>query len=161
MSPQSNPHASGIVLSAEALREALGPAFHVREEKPIILSDSSEPEPDIVVVRGRPRALRSHPTLENIALVMEVSAATLEFDQGGKAAAYARAGIEEYWVLNLRQRRLEVRRDPGLVGTDEVAYRTLLLFTPGMTVSILAAPSVQIAVDDLLPDISSDEDESL
>src|SRR5579871_2515186 len=58
MSPQSNQHAWSISLAAEMLRTVFGAGFHIREEKPLVLSDLSEPEPDIVVVRG---ALRDTP----------------------------------------------------------------------------------------------------
>jgi Uma2 family endonuclease len=160
MSPQSSPHASGILLSAEALRDAFGRGFHVREEKPIVLSDLSEPEPDIAVVRGTSRDTPKHPTPANTALVMEVSASTLAFDQGEKAAAYACSGIADYWILNLRQRHLEVRRDPGLMTDNRYGYRTLLIFTPGMEASPLAAPEAKIAVDDLLPMISAEEEDA-
>lgn len=154
VSPQSSPHASAILLSAEALRLAFGTDFHVREEKPLVLSDLSEPEPDIVVVRGTIRATPDHPTPANAVLVMEVSVSTLEFDQGEKAAAYAQAGIAEYWLLNLPQRRLEIRRDPEQISEDTFHYRSLSLHTPEETVSPLASPTSPIPVADLLPTIT-------
>ncbi len=151
VSPQSDPHASGITLSAEVLRTAFGVGFHVREEKPLVLSDLSEPEPDIVVVRGSARNNPRHPTPANAVLVMEVAESTIRFDQGEKATTYARAGIADYWILNLRQRQLEVRRDPGLLGSGEQGYRSLQIVTPEEEIAPLAAPDQAIRAADLLP----------
>ena len=153
MSPQSNPHAAGVGLSAEILRDAFGKGFSIREEKPIVLSHRSEPEPDIVLVAGSARQNPRHPTPQNALLVMEISESTLAFDQNQKAAAYARSGVKDYWILNLRQRRLEVRRNPGLIGTDEYGYHSLLLYTEDQSASPLAPPHLSISVADLLPSL--------
>lgn len=159
MSPQSNPHASGIVLSAETLREVFQGSYHIREEKPVVLSDASEPEPDLVVVRGTAREVQRHPTPENIVLLIEVSDSTLRFDQGEKATAYARSGIADYWILNLRERRLEVRRDPGPVSENETGYRTLQIVTEGGEIAPLALPEATVRVGDMLPSLVLPEDE--
>lgn len=151
MSPQSRPHAWSVARAAEILRAAFGAGFHVREEKPLALDEDNEPEPDVVVVAGELRDTPDHPTPENAALVLEVSQTTLTFDQNQKAAVYARHSIADYWVLNLPERRLEVRRDPSSLGDNTYGYRTLQLFLPGMTVAPLAAPHLAIPIDDLLP----------
>ena len=151
MSPQSNPHASGVTLAAHALRAAFGPCFHVREEKPMVLSDLSEPEPDVTVVRGTPRENQRHPTPGNTALVMEVSETSLASDRSTKAALYARHGVPEYWILNLRQRRLEIRRDPGLVGDGEYGYRYFQVVLEDGQATALEAPGQAIPVADMLP----------
>src|SRR5271166_4875735 len=52
VSPQSYPHAQSISLTASVLRDLFSEGYHVSEEKPIVLTDHSEPEPDVVVVRG-------------------------------------------------------------------------------------------------------------
>ena len=153
VSPQSVPHSSATVLTGEALRSAFGANFHVREEKPIVLNDLTEPEPDVVVVRGTARQLMGHPTVANAVLVMEVSETTLKFDQTYKAEAYARSGIPDYWVLNQRARQLEVRRQPGLLGDGQWGYRSLQIVSDSGQVSPLAAPNVVINVADLLPSL--------
>lgn len=151
MSPQSNPHAAGVSLAGEALREIFGRGYHVREEKPLVLSNGSEPEPDIVVVRGTLRETPNHPTPENTVLVMEVSESSLASDRTTKAAIYARYGVPEYWILNLRRRELEIRRDPGLVGEDEYGYRFLQVVPANGEASTLEAPDQPIRVLELLP----------
>ena len=134
------------------MARAFGPGYYIRPEKPLVLPDDSEPEPDIVGLRGRPRDYRrQYPTHQEALLVLEVSRATLAYDQGEKASLYAEAGIEDYWILNLRDRQLEVRREPALLATGRYGYRTLRLFTPGMEVSPLADPAIMIEVSELLP----------
>ena len=155
MSPQSDPHAAGVRMSAEVLRNTFGKGYCVSEEKPIVLSDRSEPEPDLVVVAGSAAQNQRHPTPDTALLVMEVSDTTLLFDQNQKAAAYARSGVKDYWILNLRQRCLEIRRDPGLVNVEEYGYRELSIFTDEQTVTPLAAPHLLIRVVDLLPSLTS------
>ena len=151
VSPQSDPHAAGVSLAAEKLREIFTRTYHIREEKPLVLSDWSEPEPDIVVVRGSLRATPRHPTPDNAVLVVEVSDTSFAYDRTAKAAMYAKSGIQEYWILNLRQRQLEVRRDSGPIGADEYGYRFLLLVMADGEVAPLEAPHQPIHIIDILP----------
>src|SRR6266571_5897223 len=61
--PQGARHATVVALARAVLEKAFGRSYHVREEKPIALDEQSEPEPDIVVVPGRPRDyLDAHPS---------------------------------------------------------------------------------------------------
>jgi Uma2 family endonuclease len=87
------------------------------------------------------------------ALVVEAADASLRLDRRFKAAIYARAGLPEYWIVNLVDRALEIHRDPGPAADtpDEWTYRSVkVLHTPAV-VAPLAAPTAQIPVADLLP----------
>jgi Uma2 family endonuclease len=150
VSPQNYGHAHCIRLTAEALRNLFPTGYYVSEEKPLVLADDSEPEPDIVVVRGSLRQATDHPTAADAALVVEVSDSTLAFDKGTKAAAYARSGIREYWIVNLSARYLEVRRDPGPIGED-YGYRLVQTVTAEREIAPLERPENIVAVADLLP----------
>ena len=88
--------------------------------------------------------------MHNAVLVVEVSEISLASDQTTKAAIYAKYGIGEYWILNLRQRQLEIRRDPGQIG-EEFGYRFLQLVMADGTAAPLAAPDQPIRVLDMLP----------
>jgi Uma2 family endonuclease len=77
---------------------------------------------------------------------VEVADTSLEFDRTRKAALYASAGIQEYWVLNLVDRRLEVSRHP-----EGKAYRTHVTYTAEDTVAPLAAPGSRLTIGSLLP----------
>jgi Uma2 family endonuclease len=135
-----------------ALARALGPAWEVRSQGPIALDDASEPEPDVAVVRGGPRDYaEAHPA--DPVLVVEVALSSLGFDREHKASLYARAGRPEYWIVNLVDRVLEVRREPAPsfsapYGWD---YRVVETLGPEQRVRLLAAPVAEIAVADLLP----------
>src|SRR2546428_7784999 len=109
--PQGERHATVVGLVRAALDKAFGSAYHIREEKPIALDEQSEPEPDVVVVPGRLRDyLAAHPSRP--VLVVEVADTSLALDRLRKGGLYARAGIADYWVVNLIDEVLEVYREP-------------------------------------------------
>jgi Uma2 family endonuclease len=154
VAPQNVPHTVAQRLVEDGLRLAFGPGYDVRPAMPLIAGDGSEPEPDVAVVRGGPRdpmRTGSHPSAA--VLVVEISDTTLLTDRRRKARVYAQAGIPEYWIDNLKNRVLEVYRDPVVpAGNPSAArYASRLILREGDTVSPLGAPSAKIAVSDLLP----------
>jgi Uma2 family endonuclease len=150
--PQHSPHRTGVLLVAKALERAFGVGWFVQTHSPIILDDRSEPEPDVCVVEGSPRDyVLSHPTRP--ALVVEVAASGLRVARGRKTQAYARAGITDYWIVNLIDRVLEVHREPARPGPARRVwgYAAIDSFGAGRAVSPLAVPAARISVADLLP----------
>jgi Uma2 family endonuclease len=150
--PQHPYHASSISTAEYALRAALPPGWIVRTQSPVSLDDESEPEPDLVVVPGEPADYRhQHPA--HPVLAVEVAASSLQLDREHKGSLYARAGIEDYWIVNLVDRVVEVYRDPGLDPSASYGwrYRSLATFRPPAVVVPLAFPSSAVAVADLLP----------
>ena len=106
------PHRLSTRLVRAALEAAVGSDYYVDSQEPITLADS-EPEPDVVVVRGVPRDYADrHPGATDVALVVEVADDSLERDRSTKLRVYARAGIPQYWIVNLRQRSIEVYGEP-------------------------------------------------
>ena len=109
--PQDSPHATGVRLVLTALRAVFGAGWIVDSQLPVALDDHSEPEPDAAVVAGAPRDYRdAHPTRP--VLIVEVAESRLAFDRRHKSSLYARAGIADYWVVNLVDRVLEAYREP-------------------------------------------------
>jgi Uma2 family endonuclease len=149
--PQSSTHMTAVRLVEDALRIGFGTGWDVRAQGPVALDRRSEPEPDVSVVRGSPRDYRdAHPS--NPVLVVEVALASLRLDRTRKSRAYARAGVPEYWILNLVDRVLEVHREPArLEPARRWDYRSAQTLGPDASVSPLAAPAARIAVADLLP----------
>jgi Uma2 family endonuclease len=149
--PMRNEHAVGVGLTEDALRMAFGTGHWVRVQMPLPVTAASEPEPDLAVVPGGPRDYTDHPT--TALLIVEVSDTTLRYDCGVKARLYARAGIADYWVLDLVHRRLRVFRDPrpDPAHSQRLVYGPATNLNPADTVSPLAAPQSQITVADLLP----------
>ncbi len=144
MSPQSGRHAKGIVLANQALMVAFGSGYHIRPQLPLALGDDSMPEPDIAVIAGSPADYPDHPS--EAVLVVEVAESSQHHDGERKAKLYAKAGLPDYWITNLRRDAVEVLRDP-----QRGTYRERLVFRKGERISPLARPEVSIAVEDLLP----------
>ena len=150
--PQHDRHALAIRRVDAALRPHFGAGWLLAMQLPLALDEMSEPEPDFSVVRGSFAELRhGHP--RHAALIVEVAGSSLGIDRGYKATLYARAGIADYWIVNLVARTVEVHRQP--VGAPETPagwrYAEIRSLGPGETVSPIAAPGARIAVADLLP----------
>jgi Uma2 family endonuclease len=118
------PHDAVITLLDEAIRPNLPPGWLLRIQSALTTVES-EPEPDLAVVRGRPRDYSTrHPGPGDIALVVEVAESSLDRDRGVKRRIYARAGIPVYWLVNLATSRVEVYSEPtGPVSEGEPSYR--------------------------------------
>ncbi len=151
MPPMNRDHANGIIHALQAVQAAFGPGFTVRPQLPLDLGQTTDPEPDIAVVRG---SARDHPeTPTSAVLVIEVADSSLAYDLGDKASLYAAAEIPDYWVVDVIHKRLHVFREPK---TDPLAphgssYSNHVFLQRGESVAPLAVPGSSIQVDDLLP----------
>lgn len=147
MSPQRRPHYRTIRAVTDALEAAFGASYDVQQQAPLGLGDNGEPEPDVAVVVGSWADYEDHPTTADVKIVVEVSDSSLTKDRTKKADNYARAGIADYWIVNLVNRQLEVHRNPSPKG----AYQSIQILGLAKTVAPLHAPGAQIRVADLLP----------
>ena len=112
--PKGIRHAAINDSAAEILRETLGNRVIIRNQNPIVLDDYSEPEPDIVLAKPPCEIyLERHPAPEDILLIIEISDTTLGRNRVTKSLAYAKAGIQQYLVLNLQNETIEDSREPG------------------------------------------------
>jgi Uma2 family endonuclease len=150
--PQGSRHFAAIQAAEAALRTAFGPGWQVRGQGPLAVDEESEPEPDVAVVPGSFRDyVAGHPSRP--ALVLEVSDSSLSFDREHKGSLYARAGVADYWIVNLVDHVIEVYREPApdLAAPFGWRYRSVALLGPDASVSPLALPSARIGVVTLLP----------
>jgi Uma2 family endonuclease len=150
--PKGAPHYTAIRKTARALEAAFGPGWEVRTEGPIWLDDDSEPEPDIAVVPGTPDDYRRvHPSRP--VLTVEVAETSLAFDRRYKGSLYARAGLADYWIVNMVDRGLEVYRDPTPDAEAPFgwSYASRQVFDRSARVSPLALPAAGIPVSRFLP----------
>jgi Uma2 family endonuclease len=146
MPPIGPEHAGSVDGLGDFLRSKLGPTVIVRGQNPLHLGLRSEPEPDLAVVLRRDDYYRSaHPTAEDVLLVIEIAESSLTYDQKTKSRLYAKAGIQEYWIVDLIHREIVVHRDPS-----RSRYRTVQQIKPGDTIAPLVFPDVSLAVADLL-----------
>ena len=148
---QNEPRAVALGLTEFALSGVFANCY-MRNQQPMIIGETSKPEPDLAIVTGSPRDyLASHPTTAE--LVIEISDSTLVQDQTTKAAIYARTQIAEYWIVNLVERTLEVRRTPSPMEAEPLGfgYRSTQILLPGESIAPLNAPDSAIGVSELLP----------
>jgi Uma2 family endonuclease len=150
LSPQNWPHTSTVARVDQVLRRVLGTGFWVRTQFPLNLS-TSDPEPDVSIVAGQLEDYSDHPT--TAVLIVEVSESSLDYDRTRKASLYARAGIADYWIVNLVNNQLEVHRDPRPDPAQHYGhgYASVTVLGRQDVVNPLAAPQVSLAVSDLLP----------
>jgi Uma2 family endonuclease len=147
MPPSRPAHAAVVNMVSETLLRELGGAAAVRTQCTLVLGRWSAAEPDVAAVPGSHRDyLHAHP--RTALLVVEVSDTTLRQDQLSKARVYAAAGIPEYWIVNLREGRLEVLREPDRAAAR---YRESRRHGPGDRVALASFPDRSLAGRDLLP----------
>jgi Uma2 family endonuclease len=140
MSPIGPRHALAIDALTEFLVLAVAGRAAVRVQNPIVLDDASEPQPDFALVRrpwhGYPN---EHPRPADVYLLIEVADSSLEFDLGAKLELYARAGIHEFWVVDLTSNRVLVHRHPG-----DSKYDSVTIVEMSDVLQVEALPDVTI-----------------
>jgi Uma2 family endonuclease len=152
--PKNPPHEFVVHAVRDSLAAILARSgWTLRTQAPITLSDG-EPEPDLLVARGTLRDyVNRHPDPTDTALVIEVSDATLLRDRGIKLRSYARAGIAEYWIVNLADRIVEVYVNPDPAASPDPTYRTRNDFRDDadLPVTLAGQRLGAIAVKSILP----------
>lgn len=144
MSPEGVEHSFTNESIVIYLRNKLSGLAHVRESHPITL-DNSEPEPDIAIVRLPLAIYRTrHPYAEDIYWLIEVSLRTLQKDLEQKVTTYARNGISEYWVIDLKNKKLIIHTQPS-----KDKYLQIVEYQSG-TVTPQAFTNIEIEIDNLL-----------
>ena len=136
---KNRPHVNCFRLMLIWLQQAFGPEF-VDPEAPIDVSPAdnptSEPEPDIIVLnRQCSDFVSDNPQPGDIRLLIEIGDSSLNFDLTVKASLYARAGIIEYWVLDVAGRSLFCHTEPV-----DGRYSSVVVFNEHETLSPLSAP---------------------
>lgn len=151
MSPMKSLHATAIMLVARALEDLFKNGYVVRWQMPLALDAYSEPDPDVAVVQGSVRDYtHQHPT--TAALVVEVADTSLLYDRTEKARLYANAGIAEYWLVNVREKHVEVYRQPQPTAAQlEAQYTDVTVLKSTDVITPQAVPAASIPIADLLP----------
>jgi Uma2 family endonuclease len=150
--PKKRPHVFSLTRILAWAMDVFG-ADYVNPETSIDVAPqdnpTSEPEPDVIVLtRPMGEIMDRNPQPPEVRLVIEVSDASLGFDLTRKAALYARAGIADYWVVDIAARRFVVHRDPR-----EGAYGSITVYSDQEFVAPLAAPDRAFRIADAFPPI--------
>lgn len=150
--PRNPPHCGTIDLIEDWLTRALPAGWRTRTQRAVTFS-GGQPEPDFAVVRGDRRTyLSRRPGPADVGLIIEVADSSLDRDRNEKSRIYAAAGIPAYWIVNLIDRRVEVRTAPGTT-SGQPAYATQQDYAPGDCVPLVLDGVTAATVDaaELLP----------
>lgn len=146
IAPQNSYHAAAISRTNRILFGCFFANALVRLQLPINLNESSEPEPDIALVKFEPTDYEnSHPTAADVLLIIEVADSTLATDLTLKNTLYAQAGIQDYWVLDVKNQQLHVLREPTTAG-----YQSIAVLNKNQAIAPVAFPESPIQIADIL-----------
>ncbi len=146
MTPIGSPHAGCVMSLNDVFSERARAVAIVNVQNPVILTERTELYPDVVLLKRRPDFYRkAHPRPSDVLLIVEVADTTLRYDRHIKVPRYARAGIPEVWVIDLRARAIDVYRRPAAEG-----YAEHERVGPGQSLPIPQVPDHRIAVDEVL-----------
>ena len=146
MSPIGPRHAAYVRRLNAIFSERLRNRAIVDIQNPVELDDSSEPQPDVVLLEPRPDFYATgHPQPKDVLLIVEVADTTTKSDRQVKIPLYAEDDIAEVWLVDINEQSVEVYRSPTPQG-----YRQFMKFQRGQTLSIQAFPDIAIAVSEIL-----------
>ena len=114
MSPPGPEHTDTIRFGTDYLFRCYASTHQVLVQVPLKLSQTSQPQPDFALVTREAYPWGAPPTTAD--LVIEVSVSSLDFDRKEKLSVYAKAGIPEYWIIDVLGRQVEVYQEPGPLG---------------------------------------------
>ena len=150
--PHDPRHAAVVDIATDAIGRLLPREWTTRSQLPVRLPGDNAPEPDVaVVVAPKQRYLDRHPTEKEVTFVVEVSDTSLDEDRRLKIPQYARAKIAEYWIVNVKDRRVEVCTQPR--GGKNPTYRQRTDYDPDDAVPVIVGGKElgRISVKELLP----------
>jgi Uma2 family endonuclease len=142
MAPPGSSHAATVHYLNEVLVRELEGRATVLIQNPVRLSEYSEPQPDLALLRRREDFYREHhPRRDDVLLIVEVAATSLRFDRKTKAPLYARHGVPEMWLVDLAGRRLARYRVPQqgsytLVDEPDLSTALEVSALPGVAVDL-------------------------
>ena len=146
MSPIGSEHAACVLRLNTLLSRLVGTQALVNVQSPVKVSSHSEPQPDIALLVPRDDFYaRAHPEPAEVLLIVEVADTTLSYDRDIKSLLYARAGIPEFWLVDLPGEAIEIYTEP-LKGR----YRLVRRVERGETVTSQTIPGLTLDVDAIL-----------
>ena len=146
MSPIGSTHGGTVNRSSTFLNRELAGIVIVSVQNPVRLDDFSEPQPDIALLKPRKDFYsKTHPTSEDVLVVIEVADTSLAYDRNIKLPLYARAGIPESWLIVPAKEVIEIHSQPknGKYQKTQRLKRGKALVSPTI-------PSLSCKVEDLI-----------
>ena len=146
MSPIGSTHGGTVNRSSKLLHRKLDDIAIVSVQNPVHIDDFSEPQPDLALLKPRKDFYsRSHPTPEDVLVVIEVADTSVHYDRNVKLPLYARAGIPEAWLMILRKEVVEVHSQP-----KNGKYQKVQRLKRGKSLTSPTIPGLSCRVEDLL-----------
>lgn len=146
LSPIDSAHGGTVKRLSSFLHSKLGDDVIVSVQDPVRLDDFSEPQPDLAVLKPRKDFYStSHPTPQDVLIVIEVSDSSLEYDRGVKLPLYARARIPEAWLIVLAKKTIEIHSQP-----KNGKYQKVQGVKPGKALRSPTVPAISCKVEDLV-----------
>jgi Uma2 family endonuclease len=152
MPTKKTPHSVCNTRLWKELFRLIGESADLRVQEPIILPADSEPQPDVLIARNSSDDyLSTHPYPNDILLLIEISDATLSFDQTTKLSLYAEDRILEYWIFNLVDNCLEMYSEPYQDRKGKFSYRLKRIALPNEVVALSCFPDVSLDLSKVFP----------
>lgn len=146
MSPIGPRHVAAVNRLTEVLGEQARGLAILSVQNPVELSDFSEPQPDLTLLKRRADFYaQALPTVADVLVAIEVADTTVEKDRGAKIPSYARAGLAESWLVDLVNDRIEVYSQPS-----SGVYQEIRIVLRGQPVISKTIPQLQLNADDIL-----------
>jgi Uma2 family endonuclease len=146
MAPIGSRHAATVNRMGRLFNVEAAGRYIVSVQNPVRLSQHSEPQPDLVLLRYRQDEYESvTPGPEDILLVVEVADSTVVSDRRVKLPQYTRAGIPEAWLVNLPRSSIEVHREPR-----NGRYQQMTVYRRGDSITLSTISDLTVSVDDIL-----------
>jgi Uma2 family endonuclease len=146
LAPIGDRHACAVEALDELLHQAVAGRARVRCQMPVRLGEYSQPEPDLVVMRPRTgRHDRGHPSADDVFLIIEISVSTLRYDLDIKVPLYARHGVPEAWVIDLKHRKLHLYKSPV-----EGSYKHVTSVPNGVRAAISGVDGATVDLSEIL-----------
>jgi Uma2 family endonuclease len=146
MSPIGPLHAAHVKRLIKLLAQQVGDDAIVAAQDPVYLSDRSEPQPDLALLKPQSDFYASgHPQPEDVFLLIEVADTTIDTDREVKVPLYASHGIAEVWLIDIQAQTIEVYLEPMPKG-----YQKSRIYKNGQSLSVQALPNISFTVDEIL-----------
>ena len=146
MPPIGERHAACVDFLTQFITLRLRRSAIVRVQSSVRLDEYSQPQPYITILKHRDDFYRHRrPGPEDILLIIEVSDTTLEYEMKVKVPLYARAGIPETWLVNLRGGRVKAHADPA-----EGSYQTITSYARGEEIRSRSLAALRVSVAEVL-----------
>jgi Uma2 family endonuclease len=146
MSPIGPRHAAQVDRLNDVLPERIRKLAIVRVQSPVLLSDYSEPQPDLSLLKRRADYYAaSHPVPADVLVLIEVADSTVETDRRNKIPTYAFAGIPEVWLIDLVRDIIEIHSNP-----HKGFYQEVRIIQRGQKIISSTLPELKLKADDVL-----------